>query len=75
MPIRPTRPFLVSWAAAWAALSTTPKMGMPFSAWSTSRAVVDTVPQAMTMAFGSKVRRKAASCRAYFTKVSFDRLP
>ena len=51
-------------AAALAAGSTTPHTGMSFSAVSTSRAVVDTVPQAMTIAFKSKVRRKATSCRA-----------
>ena len=37
--------------------------------------VVATVPQAITMAFRSKVRRNATSCRAYFTMVSAERLP
>ena len=48
---------------------------MSFSVWSTSKAVVDTVPQAMTMALGLKVRRKATSCRAYFTRISLERPP
>ena len=48
---------------------------MGFSAARMSSAVVDTVPQAMTTAFRSNVRRKATSCRAYLIMVSRDRLP
>lgn len=43
---------------------TTPRTGISFSAASTGRALVDTVPQATSSAFTSKLRRKCTSCRA-----------
>ena len=55
--------------------STTPMMGRSFSARRASREVVEMVPQAMTMAFRSKERRKRTSCRAYFKMVSLLRPP
>ena len=50
--------------AARAAGPTTPKIGRSFSAFSSVRALADTVPQATTTAFRSKERRKLTSCRA-----------
>ena len=75
VPMSPMASLRVARAAARAAGSTTPMTGMGFSAASRSSAVVDTVPQAMTMALRSKVRRKATSCRAYLRMVSLERLP
>ena len=73
--MRPIFPFRVVRAAVTAVGWATPSTGMGFSADSTSMAVVDTVPQAISTAFRSKVRRNATSCRAYLMMVSRERLP
>ena len=75
VPMSPTLPFFVRWAAARAAGSTTPYRGTAYCWRRVSRAVVETVPQAMTMALGSKVLKKATSCWAYLMMVSLERLP
>ena len=75
VPISPTFPFLVAWAAARQAGSTTPNMGMSLFCRSTSSAVVDTVPQAITTALGSNRRKKATSCSAYLMIVWRERPP
>ena len=75
VPIRPMRPLLEHSAAARTAGSTTPNTGTAHSSRSTGSAVVDTVPQATTMALGPKPSKKAASCRAYLMSVSRERPP
>ena len=62
--IMPTLPFFVTCAALLAVGNTTPKMGRSVWARKSSSAMEDTVPQAMTMAFRSKLRRKLTSCMA-----------
>lgn len=71
----PTRRFFVRAAARWTAGSTTPVMGMSLSSCKVSRQLLLTVPQAMTMALGPKVRRNRVSSRAYLRIVSRLRLP
>ena len=64
MAISPTFLLRVAAAAAAQAGSTTPRIGMSLSAASTGSALVDTVPQATSSAFTSKLRRKWTSCLA-----------
>ena len=71
----PTRLFFVTARARRQVGSTTPTIGRGHSAWRVSKDVVDTVPQAMTMALRSKERRKRTSCRAYCKMVSRERPP
>ena len=71
----PTFLFFVTSSARRQVGSTTPTIGRSFSACKVSSEVVDTVPQAMTMAFRSKERRNRTSCRAYFSRVSLERPP
>ena len=60
----PTRPFLVLAAASAAAGFTTPMTGTPAVFSTSSRQFELTVPQATSMAFIARARRKRASLRA-----------